>query len=337
MNAPNRVRLFSILPLLLTAVGSAVPTSIARAQNQTPTSTPAPAPAPAQTTPPGSSTIELTPQKSPERPITFQLRGGGEYTFSSDIDDSPGDIGIARTNFGVGIGIPIGERSRLSLDVDEEVSWYFFDNAPGLVPGTSDPFELALSTQFQPTFSSQIDERWSWFVGGIVNFAGEADADIGESATYGGFGGARYRFSDTFALSFGLGARTRLEDSTFVIPLIGIEWKVSDRVTVASEGTHIKITAQMNQQLAVTLSGGWELREYRLDDTGPLPDGVARDRRVPVGVTLDWKPADNVQLSLGGGVVVWQEFRFDDRNGDRVSETNTNPAAFVGVSGKFTF
>lgn len=327
MSTRNRVHLSAMLPVLLPAVWSA---SSAVAQNQTPANTPA-------GTPPENHTIELAPQKPSERPITFQLRGGGEYTFASDIDNTPGDVSIARANFGFGVGIPIGERSRFLLDLDEEVSWYFFESASGLVPGTTDPFELALSTQFQPMFSSQVDDHWSWFVGGIVNFSGEADADIGDSATYGGFGGARYKFSDTFSLSFGLGAKSRLEDSALVIPLLGVEWKVSDRVTVSSEGTRVKITAQMNKQLAVTLSGGWELREYRLDDDNTLPDGVARDRRVPIGLSLDWKPSDNIQLSFGGGVVVWQEFRFDDRNGNRISETNTDPAAFVGISGKINF
>jgi len=330
MPSSNRRPAPLILAALSTAACSLASSSIALAQND-----PAPATSPSVT--PTKTPLSLDPNTPAERPITLELRAGGEYTFAADIDNSPGDARIARTNFGFGIGIPIGERSRLTLNVDEELSWYFFDRASGLVPGTSDPFELALSTQFQPTFFSQIDDHWSWFVGGLVNFSGEPDADIGDSVTYGGFGGARYKFSDAFSLSFGLGAKTRLEDSALVIPLLGIEWKVSDRVTVSTEGTHVKVTAQLNKQLAVALSGGWELREFRLDDDAPLPSGVVRDRRVPIGVSLEWKPTHNTQLSLGGGVVVWQEFRFDDRNGDRVSETNTNPAAFVGLSGKLNF
>ena len=46
----------------------------------------------------------------------------------------------------------------------------------------------------------QVSERWSWFVGGILNFSGEPDADVSDSATYGGFGGARYKFSDKLAV-----------------------------------------------------------------------------------------------------------------------------------------
>lgn len=326
MSLPSRACLSACVPVLLPAAILAVPLSVASAQGD------APAPKPAET-----RTIELAPEKASGRPITIQLRGSGEHTFSSDIDGTPGDVGVTRAGFGFGIAVPIAERSSLSLDIDEEVSWYFFDNASGLVPGTTDPFELALSTQIRSRFSSQIDDRWSWFVGGVVSLEGEADADVGDSATYGGFGGARYRFSDSLSVSFGLGARTRLEESTLVIPLIGVEWKVSDRVTVATEGLGARVTARLNDQLAVTLSGKWELREYRLDDTNLLPDGVARDRRVPIGLWLDWKPTDSVKLSVGGGVVVWQEFRFDDRNGDRVSETNTDPAAFLGLSGSISF
>ncbi len=281
--------------------------------------------------------LDLAPPAKAERAMTFDLRAGGTYTFPADIDDSPGDVRIARASFGFGVGIPIAERSRLSFDIDEEASWYLFDDAAGLVPGSTDPFELALSTDLSVRFFSAIDEKWSWFVGGVVNFSGEPDVDIGDAATFGGFGGARYQVNDRLGLSFGLAGRSRLEDDALVIPIIGIDWKVSDRVTLSTEGTGLRIAAELNKEVTVSLTGGWESREYRLRDDGPLPDGVVRDARVPIAVSLDWKPRPNIQISVFAGAVVWQEFQFDDREGDEISETNTDPAPFVGVSGKITF
>ena len=33
----------------------------------------------------------------------------------------------------------------------------------------------------------------------------------------------------------------------------------------------------------------------------------------------------------------WQQFQIDDQNGDRVSETNTDPAPFIGLTATFKF
>lgn len=273
----------------------------------------------------------------PERPWTVSISGGGSYTFAADIDDSDGDVRIARAMFGVGVGIPVGERSRLSFSIEEEASWYLFDNATGLVPGSTDPFELGLSTDFSVRFFAPIDEDWSWFVGGNVNVSGEPDVDVGDAVTFGGLAGARYRVNERLALSFGVAGRSRLEDSALFIPLLGVEWKVSDRVTLSTEGTGLRVAAKLDEAFTVALSGGWESREYRLRDDGPLPDGVARDARVPIAVSLDYAPSRTFRLSVFAGAVVWQEFQFDDRDGDEISETNTDPAPFVGISGTFSF
>jgi hypothetical protein len=174
-------------------------------------------------------------------------------------------------------------------------------------------------------------------VGGIIEFAGDPDADIGDTGTYGGYAGARYAVSESFGFSFGFAAKTRLEDDALVIPLVGIEWKVSDRVTLSTEGTTLRIASKLSDEWSVGLSAGWELREYRLDDEGPVPDGVMSDSRIPIAVSFDWTPSPNVTLAISGGAVVWQEFEFRDSNGDDVSETNTDPAPFIGLSAQFRF
>lgn len=272
--------------------------------------------------------------------LTFQLRARGTFAFDADIDDTDGSVSIGRAGVGLGLTFRAWERARLSLGVDEEVSWYLFDDATRIIPAlpaSSDPFELGLITTFSPRLSVQHNENWSWFVGGIIEFAGDPDADIGDSGTYGGYAGARYAVSETFGLTFGFVAKTRLEEDALAIPLIGIDWKVSDRVTFSTEGTTGKIAAKLSDEWSVSVSGGWELRDYRLDDDGPVPDGVMSDSRIPIAISFEWNPSPNITLALTGGAVVWQEFEFRDEDGDDVSETNTDPAPFIGLSAQFRF
>lgn len=272
--------------------------------------------------------------------ITIEFRPRASYTFAADIDDTNGDVAIARAGLAFSVAFQPFERAQLSLGLDEEVSWYLFEDATPIIPSApadGDPFELALSTTFSPRLSVQHDQHWAWFVGGIIQFSGEPDADIGDSASYGGYAGARYSFSESFSLSLGFAAKSRLEDDAIVVPLIGVEWKINDRVTLASEGTFGTLNVKLNEEWSATFSGGWELRDYRLDDDPVLPDGVVSDSRVPLGVAFEWRPSPNISLSLGGGVVVWQEFEFRDSDGDDVSETNTDPAPFIAFSALFRF
>jgi hypothetical protein len=272
--------------------------------------------------------------------VSVEIRGSGSFTFDADIDDTEGSVSVGRAGFGLGLGFQAWERARISLGIDSEASWYLFDDAFGIVPGVpgeGDPFELGLTTTFSPRLSVQHDEKWSWFVAGIIEFAGDPDADIGDSGTYGVLAGARYSFTETFALTFGIGAKTRLEDDALVIPLIGIDWKVNDRVTVSTQGTVGKISMKLSDQWSAGLSAGWELRDFRLDDDAAVPDGVLSDSRVPIAVSFDWSPTPNTTISLTGGAVVWQEYEFRNDSEDEVGQTNTDPAPFIGLSAQFRF
>ncbi len=323
------------------AVAAAIGTRVCMAQAQPAPEKPAAAGAPAGAPQEQAAPAASQPPAGGSGKWSIELHGGGVIDFESDIQDTAGSVEVYRAGFGVSIGTPPGftsERSRLTLDIDEEVSWYLFHGAAGLAPGTTDPFENVYQTTIRPTFKMQQDQHWSWFVGGILDFSGEASADVGDSATYGAFGGAKYAFDDHFTLTFGLGAKTRLEDSALAIPVVGLDWRVNDQVTVsAGYANGVRVTAKMSETVTVSLGGNYELREYRLRDDGPIPSGVARDSRIPIGLEIAWSPSPKMTVTLSGGAVVWQQFRIDDSDGNRISETNTDPAPFVGIKVSVAF
>jgi hypothetical protein len=274
---------------------------------------------------------------SPMGDWTVTLRGAGGITFRADIDDTPGDVEVYRAGGGVLVSGPLGDRARISFDLGEEASWYLFDNATGLAPGSSDPFENVLRTTFSPRVFVVENQHWSWFVGGLFEAGGEPDADVGDSLMYGGFAGARYAVSEKLAFSFGLGAQSRLVDDVLAIPLIGVNWQISEKVNLSVEGTTLRVAAAVSEDVTLSLKGAWELREYRLDDDGALPGGAVSDARIPVGLEIEWKAAPGFVVALAGGAVVWQEFKFDDSDENEVSETNTDPTGFLGLELRWSF
>lgn len=271
--------------------------------------------------------------------ITISLTPRVEHTFEAELKDSGAKSSITRAGLNVDLRGPISERWRWSLALNEESSWYNWQDISRLLPsaGGRQPIGEAHEVSILPGASFGINKEWSVFGGAIVQFAGERDADVGDSATFGGFGGVRYVLNDAITLSFGIGVKSRLESSAGFIPFLGLNWKITDKVTLASEGTGVRVSAAITDAWTFSIFGRYERREYRLDDDNPIPEGVARDTRIPIGAGVAWRPCDRFRVSLDGGVIVYQEFIFDDRDGNRIARDRTEPAAFVGLSGLITF
>lgn len=266
------------------------------------------------------------------QPVSFTLLGAADLAFKADLDDSPGEMAVYRAGLGLEVRVPVGERAQLTTLFFGERSWYDFEDATGLVPGTDDPVDDTYRLVVRPLLSYQIDEQWGVFGALSVAAAAEDGAELSDAVTIAGFGGARYAFSESLSMSFGAGAASRLEDSTQFIPIIGVDWEINETTrlsTTGVEGIGVRLTHGFAEHLAVIVQGGYESREFRLADDNALSEGVFRDRRVPIGAGLKYSPTKDVAIELMGGVVAWQELRFDDSVGNEVSEVNADPAPFI--------
>lgn len=279
--------------------------------------------------------------------LNFSLRGFGEAAFRADIEHLPADVAVYRYGAGGTAGVPIAERLRLSMSLDGEFSDYDFEDVLRVIPDVSDPLPQAYRVLVRPELSIEASRDVSWFVGGIVQSAGSVDAEFGRTITGGGYGGVKYRVDEGLALTLGVGAITRLEESVLVAPIIGLEWggrgaagpTGGERrvVSLTTDGLGATLRVGVTEHLAVAVTGGYELREYRLESGGIVPEGVLRDARAVVGAGVEWRPVRNLALELIGGAVPWQEYEVDDRRGRLIADVTTETAPFVRLSARITF
>ncbi len=289
--------------------------------------------------PPVESPTQFVPRPSSwGEKLVIDVRPRFEHAFKSSLDDSPTDVSVTRTGLIADVAFPVNERLRLSLNTDFEASWYEFDSDAG-VGLFADPFNDVYRIRVAPGFFYAINQQWGVLGGGIVELAGESDADVGDAATYGGYIGARYAFSEDFAMTGGFQAKTRIEDNALFLPILGFEWRVTPRVTLATSGPGVglRLNAMLNEEWSFSIGASWEPRDYRLGDESPIPDGVARDERVPVIAGFTWKPKPTISLNLYGGAIVWQQLTLDDSDGDELAEDNTDPTGFFGFTASFRF
>ncbi len=275
--------------------------------------------------------------KSPPS-FNLTLGGRGEYQFEADLDKGAGKVSVGRAGADLGLSFKVGDRSRLNVKWDSEFSWYDWKDASAFSKGSKDPWEDTQQHALAVQLVVPENDTWAWFVGGGAQASYERGADFGDSMTYGGQGGVRYAFSKDFALSLGVGVRTRLEEDAWVLPIIGIDWNINEKLTLSTErGTGLKLNYKAADNLDLWLQGMYDSREFRLSDDGAAKDGVGADRRVPVSIGVDWKVASSATITFQGGVIAWSTYKLSDDQGVKISQTDADPAAFLGLGIEFKF
>lgn len=261
-----------------------------------------------------------------------------DHALRTDIDGTnAGSVSVTRAQAAIDSNWKLADNLIGSLSASTEWTWYNFTNATTLVPGSSKPFSQLIDTTIRPGLLYRHNDQWSFIGGASMSFSGEADTDVGDAFLPGGFFGANYRVDKDFAWTFGIIAQSRHEDSVQFLPMIGLDWKVSETVSVLVTGPGVRIASKLNDRWTFVFDAAYQGRDYRLSDDAALPEGVVRDTRVPVSGGFIWSISEKADLTFKAGAVVYQEFELLNRTGVQVSETNTDLTPWVSIGGTVRF
>ncbi len=278
-----------------------------------------------------SDFAHLSALPTPKEPADFtHFEVQGVLHDNADFEKGGGDVAIARGGWSGVFGRRIGEETVLAVSLDAEASFYDFSGAQALMAGSGDPFNdvydsrVGLAVLGDPTASQ------SWFAGMELGFSGEDDVDLRSALSVGALGGMRVRFDDDFAVSMGLAARSRLEDDPWLFPFLGFDWRVSERMRLVSEGSRMHAVYAASEAVELSLGAAYAIRQYRLNDDSPLPEGVVQEEEITAEGGLRWELGRKLRLELTGGIAVWREFQTYDDFGRKLAELETDPAPFAG-------
>jgi hypothetical protein len=151
--------------------------------------------------------------------------------------------------------------------------------------------------------------------------------------------GVDFRPSKTLYISLGVAVISQIEDDTRVTPSVGLNWLPSERWAVrvgavpASGGaaTAGEVAYRVTAPVELGLGLLYHQRRFRLDDSGPAPQGVGEDNNLPVRLRLGWDITPQIALHLLGGVALGGEVRLEDRNGNRINKQDYDPAPYIGL------
>ena len=271
-----------------------------------------------------------------ERDVSYEVSPHAKYVLPSDLRKGSGSTSVFRAGVDVSTNIPIGTKAGLGFEITSEYSHYRFKDTTVFGSGAK-PVSNTQEYELRASYRRSLDEHWGIFTAAGINYAGENGADFNKSLTYGGVVGGSYKFSDSLKIGLGILARTRLEDDAWVLPLPLITWKIDDRWTFTTERKNATLSYQAMDEWAVFLAADGDSHEYRTDASSAASKGVFRDTAILVSLGTTYKPHQIVSVTTGVGVNVYRELRLDDKDGNRVAKSKTDPAAVLYISASVRF
>ncbi|MEK6702795.1 MAG: hypothetical protein AABZ53_11065 [Planctomycetota bacterium] len=288
--------------------------------------------------PKSSEATPAVPAADDDKKTRVTFAAGISHTFSADLKDLPGKVGVTRVGSELSVFGPMAQESRWSVGFEWESSFYRFENATGFAAGFNKPWRDTFSFELGAGLSGKCDEHWGWFVRGFGKSAGEDGAEFGDTLTGGGFGGASYTFNENLTVSLGLGARSRLDRGVQVLPIAGIEWKFAPQWALTSRqkpGLYVEFAPSKTVDLA--FGAQYQSREYRLNTRDAAPGGVGRDDRFVIEAEAGWDVWKNLTIYATVGVAAWSEYRLDNNAETTLAKSKADPALSLSVSGKLVF
>lgn len=310
-----------------------------------------------------------TPTDTGERPVaetgaTILDRGsrwsvsydaGAAYQFEADYGSEAGDASVLFAGGGLDVSYALDRQTRFSFGFEYMGAEWDFDDASGLsdeLDAGDEPFGTLHSAGVSAGFARFTQSDWLFFGNVGVRSAFEAGADFEDSVTFSGVLGAGYRYNDNLSIGFGVAASTVMEDSELVLPILGFDWRISERWRLGSSGvlsraadrsplsrgTSIELSYQATDEARLYLRSSFLSDDYRLDEDNEFnPGGVFRNTRINLTAGIDWEPSPAVAVRAFAGASLYQEIEFDNDGGREIADGEADPAPVVGLIAVFRY
>lgn len=272
--------------------------------------------------------------------VTF-MEGGAVHQIDTDLDDG-GSYAATRATIEAGLSYAWGPRDSLGLSLGYTRDDYRFDGTEGL--GGLDPWDSVNEYRISMPWRKGYGERIDAFAIPSLRWSAESGADFSDSMTAGLIAGVNYRVSDRLRIGPGFGVFDEIEDSLSFFPILLIDWQITDTLSLetgsglgATRGPGLQLNSTAIEDWTFGLGARYETYRFRLDDDGPVPDGVGEEKGMTVFLAASFRSSPGVSVSALAGVEVGGELTLEDSNGRTIRSDDADPAPFIGFAFRARF
>jgi outer membrane receptor protein involved in Fe transport len=281
--------------------------------------------------------------QAPPGDSPWRWTGQAGMLFQSESSlDTGGDMQVDRFFVEGGVSRVWAGGWRLGISLGYGEDDYDFSGSGGF--GGLDPWGRVRDLRVSVPVQYAVNDAWTLYGIPSLRFNAESGASLGDGQTAGLLAGAAYRVSERLQIGPGLGVFSELEDDPSIFPILLIDWKISDRLSLetgrgfaASRGPGLQLRWAYSPSWQFALGGRYEKVRFRLDDDGAAPDGVGEDKAVPLFALAEFAFSRDAKISVFGGTEVGGALRIEDESGRRVSQSDQSSAPFFGASLQASF
>lgn len=202
-------------------------------------------------------------------------------------------------------------------------SWRAPQTQGGMAPWTNiNTPALGMNFSYSPT------PEWRFGLSPTVEWSGETGTGTGGTATYGAVLSGARTFSKDLTLGLGAGVFRQI-DQTKVFPFLVVNWNITERLRLSNPlpagpagGAGLELSYALNDSW--TLGGGGAYRSYRfrLNDQGPVANGIGQNSFVPVFARLSYRIDKTASLDLYAAATTAGRLSATDAEGTRQLSSN---------------
>jgi len=274
-----------------------------------------------------------------ERDAGFSVSASYVHQFDTDIGRS-GEFRLDRALIRSDWKRKMSETVTLGVGAHYDYSDYSFTGR--LNDQIADPWDEVHALNLSVSALFTLDKNWKLFVAPSVGVAAGSGADWGDSMVYGGTVWASYRFSPSLTLGLGAGVFSKPEEVS-AFPLIIVDWKITDRLRLANPlqagptgPAGLELSYAFND-FTIAAGGAYRSARFRLDDHGPVSDGVGEDKSFPLWARFSAKLGKAGTLGLYGGAMVGGKMTIEDSRGHEISDESYDASPFLAATVSFKF
>jgi hypothetical protein len=248
----------------------------------------------------------------------------------SDGEDGNGSLGVSRVGVVAGMTYRIDDTYSLTLNLRSTRNYFSFSD-DARIGGFRKPFNDLNEYGIDPGLIVRFDDHWTGFFTARLRWGGEPQNAFSGGFEGGGVVGANYRFSPDLTVGLGVAVLSRIEQSAHVIPIIAVNWKASETVTVRNRRLGVEVAVDIAKDMQVIVGGEYEFEAYRLDESSQISRGVVRDRQASIDIALAYTICPNFVASVSGGATIYRSIKLLNSSGDELGTYEADPAPYVGA------
>jgi hypothetical protein len=279
--------------------------------------------------PPGSS-----------RGLGFGLAATPIYQFPAKVSGG-GDLSITRLIFNADISKQVDQKLGLGLGFSYEFADYGFSGLTNFP--VSQPWKEVQRLGFSLPIIYALNNKWRLLVIPTFQLAGEFGARWGDALAYGGAIAVTYAFRPDAVFGFGLAGYANIEEAR-VFPFPLVNWQITNRLrltnpfrTSPAGPAGLELSYALTKQWTVGVGGAYRSDRFRLDASGPIPNGIGEYKSIPTFVRLSYKPVPAFGIDFYSGISFLNKIYVNAPDGDNLYTTKHSAAPLLGVglSGRF--